>query len=281
VATYAVGDVQGCYAELCQLLDKVAFASTDTLWLAGDLVNRGPDSLAVLRMVRSLGTRAVCVLGNHDLHLLAIYYGGHKTHRGDTFDALLNAPDMPEIAQWYLQQPLLVVDPKLGFAMAHAGIPPIWTLSQAQSLAQEVQDYLQHDDYAHYFRELYGNEPNRWHDDLVGMDRLRLITNYFTRMRLIRPDGQLEFKHKGVLLDLPKGYKPWFDYASLGIATPELVSKLNKRSMQMVFGHWAALEGLTNNPTVTALDTGCVWGRTLTALNLDTGQLSSVSASVD
>lgn len=281
MATYAVGDVQGCYTELCQLLDAVEFSSTDTLWLAGDLVNRGPDSLDVLRLVRSLGSRAVSVLGNHDLHLLAIYYGGHKTHRGDTFDALLSAPDMPEIAQWYLQQPLLVVDPTLGYAMAHAGIPPIWTLAQAQALAQEVQDYLQHDDHKRYFRELYGNEPNCWRDDLSGMDRLRLITNYFTRMRLIRPDGQLDFKHKGVLQDLPKGYKPWFDYAALGIAVPEFDNRLDKKSMRILFGHWAALEGLTNNPTVVALDTGCVWGRALTAVCLDTGQLSCVPASVD
>lgn len=280
MATYAVGDVQGCYAQLCQLLDKVAFASTDTLWLAGDLVNRGPDSLAVVRLVRSLGSRAVCVLGNHDLHLLAIYYGGHKPQRADTFDALLAAPDMPEIAHWYLQQPLLVVDSKLGFAMAHAGIPPIWTLAQAQALAQEVQDYLQYNDYAGYFREMYGNEPNCWRDDLTGMDRLRLITNYFTRMRIIRSDGQLEFRHKGGLQNLPEGYMPWFDYESLGIAKPEFDSRLNKNSMQLLFGHWAALEGLTNNPTVVALDTGCVWGRTLTALCLDTGQLSCVSASV-
>lgn len=273
MATYAVGDVQGCYAELCQLLEAVEFSSTDTLWLAGDLVNRGPESLAVLRLVRSLGSRAITVLGNHDLHLLAIYFGGHKAHRGDTFDALLAAPDMPEIAQWYLQQPLLVVEPTLGFAMAHAGIPPIWTLTEAQTLAQEVQDHLQNDDYVGYFRELYGNEPNCWQDDLRGMDRLRLITNYFTRMRLIRPDGQLDFKHKGVLQNLPKGYKPWFDYAGLGIAPPDA-------SMQIIFGHWAALEGVTDNPQALALDTGCVWGRTLTALCLDTGLLSSVPANV-
>ena len=280
MATYAVGDIQGCYTQLCQLLDEVAFSSTDTLWLAGDLVNRGPDSLAVLRLVRSLGSRAICVLGNHDLHLLAIYYGGHKTHRGDTFDALLSAPDMPEIAQWYLQQPLLVVEPTLGYAMAHAGIPHIWTLAEAQALAQEVGDYLQHDDYAHYFRELYGNEPNCWRDDLHGMDRLRLITNYFTRMRLIRSDGQLDFKHKGALENLPEGYKAWFDYAGLDIPKQKTDSKLNKKPIRILFGHWAALEGLTNNPTVVALDTGCVWGRTLTAICLDTGQLSCVSASV-
>ncbi len=280
MATYAVGDVQGCYAELCQLLEAVAFSSTDTLWLAGDLVNRGPGSLEVLRLVRSLGSRAISVLGNHDLHLLAIYYGGHKTHRGDTFDALLSAPDMPEIAQWYLQQPLLVVEPGLGYAMAHAGIPPIWTLGKAQTLAQEVQDYLQHDDYETYFRELYGNEPNCWRDDLEGMDRLRLITNYFTRMRLIRPDGQLDFKHKGTLQDLPVGYKPWFDYAGLGIGATQSDRMSGKQSVRILFGHWAALEGLTNNPTVVALDTGCVWGRTLTAICLDTGQLSSVSAGV-
>lgn len=280
MATYAVGDVQGCYTELCQLLDKVAFSSTDTLWLAGDLINRGPDSLSVLRLVRSLGARAVSVLGNHDLHLLAIYYGGHKTHRGDTFDALLAAPDMPEIGQWYLQQPLLVVDAALGYAMVHAGIPPIWTLAQAQALAQEVSDALMHGDHVQYFRELYGNEPNCWHDDLQGMDRLRLITNYFTRMRLMRPDGLLDFKHKGVLQDLPEGYKPWFDYAGLGIGPLQFDRKLNENPVKILFGHWAALEGLTNNPTVVALDTGCVWGRTLTALCLDTGQLTCVSANV-
>ena len=281
MATYAVGDVQGCYAQLCQLLDKVAFSSADTLWLAGDLVNRGPNSLDVLRLVRSLGERVVCVLGNHDLHLLAIYFGGHKSHRGDTFDDVLGAPDMPEIGQWYLQQPLIVVEPKLGYVMTHAGIPHIWNLAQAQALAQEVHETLRYGDYVGYFRDLYGNEPNCWRDDLQGMDRLRLITNYFTRMRLIRADGRLEFKHKGRPENLPEGYKPWFDSDGLGIEKPDFDSKLTNKPVRILFGHWAALEGLTNNPTVEALDTGCVWGRALTALCLDTGQLDSVSASVD
>lgn len=281
MATYAVGDVQGCYAELCRLLDKVAFSSSDTLWLAGDLINRGPNSLDVLRLVRSLGERAVSVLGNHDLHLLAIHFGGHKAHRGDTFDDVLDAPDVHEIGQWYLQQPLLVVDEQLGYVMTHAGIPHIWDLAQAQALAQEVHDTLQGGDYVAYFRDLYGNEPNCWHDDLQGMDRLRLITNYFTRMRLIRADGQLEFKHKGVPENSPEGYKPWFDYEGLGIEKPGFDSKLTNKPLRILFGHWAALEGSTNNPTVEALDTGCVWGRSLTALCLDTGQLNRVSASVE
>ncbi len=259
MATYAIGDVQGCYEPLCRLLDTLGPSAGDELWFAGDLVNRGPDSLAVLRLIRSLGEQAKVVLGNHDLHLLAIVYGGHKPTKVDTFTDVLNAPDLEVIGSWYRQQPLLVENAH--WCMTHAGVPHIWTLPEAAARAREVEAVLASERHSEYFAALYGNRPDRWHETLEGMDRWRLITNYFTRMRLLHRDGQLNFSHKGSLQDAPAGWVPWYD---LWATSASAVDK------QLVFGHWAAIEGVTGQPNVHAIDTGCVWGRTLTALCLET-----------
>jgi bis(5'-nucleosyl)-tetraphosphatase (symmetrical) len=268
VATYAIGDIQGCYAEFTQLLDLISFdPERDRLWIVGDLVNRGPDSLAVVRHVRSLGAAAVCVLGNHDLHLLAIRYGGHSPGSGDTFGDLLAADDADEIFAWMRRMPLLVDDPGLGFCMVHAGIPHIWNLVQASRLAREVERVIQGDDYLEFFAAMYGNRPDRWDDALLGMDRWRVITNYFTRMRLIDKAGRLDFTHKGALDAAPRGWHPWYR-----------LRMRNPLPRKLLFGHWAAIDGVTGDSSIIALDTGCVWGRSLTALCLETGRLTRVPA---
>jgi bis(5'-nucleosyl)-tetraphosphatase (symmetrical) len=266
MTTWAVGDLQGCYDELRDLLDRIEFEpGRDTLWLVGDLVNRGPNSLEVLRFVRSLGAAARTVLGNHDLHLLAIRYGGHTPNRGDTFGELLAAPDGDELCDWLRRQPLLVHDDALGHVMTHAGIPHIWNRKRAASLAGEVEAVLRGDGHAEYFAALYGNRPDCWDDDLEGMDRWRLITNYFTRMRLVDKRGRLDFAYKGPVAHAPKGWSPWYDLRA---------RKPLKETL--VFGHWASLEGRTGRAGIVALDTGCVWGRSLTAMNLEDGRFVSV-----
>jgi bis(5'-nucleosyl)-tetraphosphatase (symmetrical) len=268
VATYAIGDIQGCYDELSVLLDRVRFdPSEDRLWLVGDLINRGPQSLKVARFVRSLGDAVLAVLGNHDLHLLAIVFGGHRVNRGDTFTDLLDASDVQDIADWLRHRPLLVRDDGLGYVMTHAGIPHIWSLDEASALAVEVQSVIRSDRHAEYFATMYGNRPACWQDGLEGMDRWRAITNYFTRMRLVDEAGCLEFSHKGSLEDAPVGWWPWYELR----AREPLGAKL-------VFGHWASLEGRTGVDDIIALDTGCVWGRELTALCLETARFTRVSA---
>ncbi len=268
MATYAVGDVQGCYDELSELLEHVRFdPARDRLWLVGDLVNRGPKSLAVLRFVRSLGDAALCVLGNHDLHLLAIRYGGHPVRRSDTFADVLAAEDCDELCDWLRHLPMLVRDDALGYVMTHAGIPHIWDLDQAEGYARELEAVLRSDGHPVYFTGLYGNRPDIWEDSLQGLDRWRAVTNYLTRMRLVSEEGRLEFAHKGAVADAPPGWFPWYELRArrpLGV--------------RIVFGHWAAIEGVTNQPDVIALDTGCVWGRRLTALCLETGELFSIPA---
>jgi bis(5'-nucleosyl)-tetraphosphatase (symmetrical) len=266
VTTWAIGDLQGCYDELRDLLDRIAFEpDRDALWLVGDLVNRGRHSLEVLRFVRSLGAAARTVLGNHDLHLLAIRYGGHTPNRGDTFGELLAASDCDELCDWLRMQPFLVSDPDLGYVMAHAGIPHIWSRKQAEALAGEVEVVLRGDGHAEYFEALYGNRPDCWDEGLKGMDRWRIITNYFTRMRLIDKSGRLDFAYKGPVAHAPKGWSPWYDLRA---------RKPLKETV--LFGHWASLEGQTGRAGIVALDTGCVWGRSLTAMNLDDGSFVSV-----
>jgi bis(5'-nucleosyl)-tetraphosphatase (symmetrical) len=268
VATYAIGDIQGCYDELNALLEQLRFdPSDDQLWLVGDLINRGPRSLDVARFVRSLGDAAVTVLGNHDLHLLAIVFGGHTPNRKDTFTDLLEADDLQDIAHWLRCQPLLVKDDELGYVMTHAGIPHIWSLQEAAALAAEVELVLRNEGYHEYFSAMYGNRPYCWADDLVGMDRWRAITNYLTRMRLVDESGCLDFSHKGTLDDAPAGWLPWYE---LRVREP--------LGAKVVFGHWASLEGHTGVEDIIALDTGCVWGRDLTALCLETSRFTCVSA---
>ena len=270
MATYAIGDIQGCHTEFVRLLDAVAFDSgRDRLWLLGDLVNRGPESLKVMDRVLSLGNRAIVVLGNHDLHFLAIHYGGHAPVATDTFHDLLNAPNADEIADWLRHQRFFHADTTLGYAMAHAGIPPGWSVEQARAHSRELMAVLQGDDHVTYFRQMYGNVPDRLTEDLTGMDRWRILTNCFTRMRLVNREGRLNLTHKGVLADAPAGWFPWYE-----TITEELAD------LRLLFGHWAALEGVTGRSDIVALDTGCVWGRHLTALCLETGEIASVPAAM-
>lgn len=269
--TYAIGDVQGCRAELDHLLDTVGFApARDRLWLVGDLVNRGPDSLGTLRFVRGLGTRAVCVLGNHDLHLLAAAAGIREPLAKDTFGPILAAPDRGEIVEWLRTRPLLHRDRNLGYAMVHAGIPPGWTLDAAEARAREVEACLAGPDWRDLLRNMYGNKPDRWSDTLSGFDRMRFVVNAFTRMRYVQNDGRLDLRNAGPPGTQPKGLVPWF-VARRPAPTEERV----------LFGHWASLPvAAAADPAyrVEALDTGCVWGRQLTALRLDDGRRFAVSS---
>ena len=258
MATYAIGDVQGCYETLRYLLEKINFdRDLDRLWFVGDLVNRGPQTLETLRFVQDLGECAITVLGYHELHLLAIFYGGHESRNGDTLDDVLRAPDCEELTGWLRTLPLMHEDEKQ--VIVHAGIPHIWDLGFAGLAAREVETVIRGSAYIKYFENMYGNFPEVWKDSLFGMDRHRAITNYFTRMRLISGDGTLEFSHKGALFNVPEGYQPWFRFQRL----------VNK---PIIFGHWAALEGETGVDHVSAIDTGCVWGRNLTALRIDDGR---------
>ena len=275
MATYAIGDIQGCYDELRRLLDIVEFdASQDTLWIAGDIVNRGPHTLAVLRFLKSLGNRSITILGNHDLHLLVVAAGVRKPHRADTLNELLAAPDCEELLDWLRRQRLMHADSGLGYAMVHAGLLPQWSIAQALALAGEVEAVLQGPNYADFLQNMYGNEPKQWDDNLAGYDRLRIIVNAMTRLRLCTPDGGMEFSHKTGLHGMPSGYIPWFD-----------VPGRASRDTPLIVGHWAAL-GLLLRPNLLAIDSGCVWGRRLTALRLEDRQIfqcdcSGVSAAAD
>lgn len=260
MAIYALGDIQGCYDELCTALDAVAFdPGRDRLWFVGDLVNRGPKSLEVLRFVHGLGDAAISVLGNHDLHLLAIASGNESQAGKDNLTSILEAPDRDELLHWLRQRPLMHYDPKLDFALLHAGLPPQWTIAMAGMHAHEVEQVLRGDGYAEFFHHMYGNKPKRWSEALEGMDRLRFITNCFTRLRFCTPKGKLRLKEKG-----PPGTQkdpkamPWFD-----------VPGRASRGTRIVFGHWSTLGYVARN-NVWAIDTGCLWGGSLTLLRIDT-----------
>lgn len=269
-----MGDVQGCLREFEILLERINFSSTDQLWLAGDLINRGPHSLEVLRLVYSMDAQVEVVLGNHELHFLAIYFGGHSRNRSDTFDTLLAAPDVEQLANWLCQQKMLHHDSSLKCTMTHAGIPHIWSLKRARALASEVEAVIGGDNAQvsakEFFAGLYGNEPNCWESGLTGLPRYRLLANYFTRMRLVNSAGCLDFSHKGAIGDAPTGWVPWFNLV------PRSTDK--RSAMKLLFGHWAALEGVTDRDDVIALDTGCVWGRYLTAYCLETAALTTVQS---
>jgi bis(5'-nucleosyl)-tetraphosphatase (symmetrical) len=263
MAIYAVGDIQGCYTELMQLLAKIRFdPQLDQLWLVGDLVNRGPDSLQVLRLVKSLGESAITVLGNHDLHLLAVADGTVKLHKGDTLDEILAAPDRDELLNWLRHQRLLHVDGE--FVLVHAGLLPGWTVAQAAHLAREVETALQADDHVDFLAHMYGNQPNAWEDELTGYARLRVITNAFTRMRICTERGKMEFSFKAEQQNIPEGYRPWFDIP--GRASSDAT---------VIFGHWSAL-GLMVKRNAIALDTGCLWGGPLTAIRLEDREIIQV-----
>lgn len=258
MAVYAVGDIQGCYDELRRSLDQTEFEpGRDTLWSVGDLVNRGPKSLEVLRFVRDLGETAVCVLGNHDLHLLALAAGNQKHKDEPSLTAILQAPDREELLHWLRHRPLLHHDGELDFAMLHAGLPPQWDLATARRYASEVENVLRGDEHRNYFMQMYGNKPDIWDPALGGLERLRFTTNCLTRLRFCEADGRLALKEKGPPGSQKKGRMPWF-------AHPERAS----RNQRMICGHWSTLGYLARH-NIWALDTGCVWGGTLTLLRLD------------
>jgi bis(5'-nucleosyl)-tetraphosphatase (symmetrical) len=264
MATYAIGDLQGCYQQLLRLLERLAFdAAQDRLWFVGDLVNRGPDSLDCLRFVRGLGDDAISVLGNHDLHLLTVAEGYARHHRGDTLQAILAAPDRDELLSWLRRRPLIHVEGQ--YALLHAGLLPSWSINKAQSLAREVEAALRAPNYREFIAAMYGNQPDRWDDSLTGFARLRVITNAFTRLRFCTPDGRMEFAVKGELASAPPGYIPWFD-------APDRASA----DHTIICGHWSAL-GLKNEPNLLVIDTGCLWGRELTAVRLQDRALFQVS----
>jgi len=261
---YAIGDVQGCYQPLCRLLDTLRFEpSKDQLWFAGDLVNRGPDSLQTLRLVVSLGEAAVTVLGNHDLHLLARSVGG-RAGRLDSLDELLLAPDAAELLHWLRHRPLLHEAP--GWVLAHAGIAPCWTLAEARQAARDAEAVLRGTEHVDFLRHMYGDEPRQWSAGLSARDALRFTINAYTRMRYCTATTALEFKSKGAPGSQPAGLKPWFANA-----------RRRTLDAEVIFGHWSTL-GQVHWPTarVWGLDTGAVWGGRLTALNLDTRELLAV-----
>lgn len=266
---YAIGDVQGCYDALRKLLDKIKFdPNQQQLWFTGDLVNRGEDSLSVLRLVRDLGAAAVTVLGNHDLFLLAAYYHNVHLKYQHTIQPILDAPDCEELVSWLLQQPLL--HHQHGYTLVHAGIPPQWNLTQAQQYAAEVSVALQHDT-ENFLQHMYGNEPAAWSGTLTGYDRLRYITNAFTRLRLCSAEGELELKFKENATAITDDRRhPWY-----------AIEQRRTKNEKIIFGHWAALQGNITPATenVYALDTGCVWGNCLTAMRLSDQQRFNVDCS--
>jgi bis(5'-nucleosyl)-tetraphosphatase (symmetrical) len=262
MSLYLIGDLQGCHQPLQALLQKIDFsASRDTVYLLGDLVNRGPDSLAVLRRLQKLGDAAQCLLGNHDLHLLAIQHGIRHSHRGDTVQQVLDAPDASALLDWLRQRRMAIHEH--GWLMVHAGVLPQWHAEQTMALAAEVEQALRGPDIKEFLSGMYGNSPNRWHDKLVGADRLRVIVNALTRMRFCSAEGVMEFSSNGDVQTAPPGYLPWFEVP--GRKTAEL---------PLAFGHWSTLgnntaqgqSGLLHNTL--PLDTGCVWGGCLTAAQL-------------
>jgi bis(5'-nucleosyl)-tetraphosphatase (symmetrical) len=256
MATYAIGDVQGCFAELRALLAEIRFDSgSDRLWFVGDLVNRGPASLQTLRFVRDLGDAALCVLGNHDLHSLAVAQGFVKGRRDDTLEELLAAPDRAELLDWLRNRPMIHVDG--GRVLVHAGLLPQWGAEEAAALAGEVEAELRGPRYREFLAQLYGSLPDRWSEDLRGIDRLRVIVNAMTRMRFCTPEGVMEFGTKGEATEAPAGYLPWFDAPGRKSAGDTVIC-----------GHWSAL-GLRIRPNLLALDSGCVWGGQLTAVRLE------------
>jgi bis(5'-nucleosyl)-tetraphosphatase (symmetrical) len=248
VATYAIGDVQGCFDELQALLRKVDFKSTDRLWFVGDLVNRGPKSLAVLRFVRGLGERAVTVLGNHDLHLVAQYEGVEKPKAKDTFQDVLDAPDAGELIAWLRRQPM--VHAEGGYALVHAGLLPQWSIAKAQRLGAEVSAALQAPE---FLAHMYGDKPDRWDDALTGWDRLRVIVNAMTRMRYCDRTGRMDLSRAGT--EPAKGFARWFETR-------------RQEDQTLLFGHWSQL-GLVVRPGFIGLDSGCIWGGKLSALRLE------------
>lgn len=264
--TYAIGDLQGCHSSLLALLRRIDSIDPDaTLWFTGDLVNRGPQSLATLRLVRSLGARAQTVLGNHDLHLLAVAQGIRPLHRSDTLSDILAAPDRTELLDWLRHRPLAhFADQHL---LVHAGALPQWSAPQTLALAHEVETALQGSDWVDFLRGMYGNSPDHWNDALSGDERLRCVVNGLTRLRFCHTDGSMDFKQNGELGSAPPGLLPWFE-----------LPERQTQDVTIVFGHWSALR-LMLRSNLMGLDTGCVWGRQLTAVRLEDRKVVQVECS--
>ena len=258
MATYALGDVQGCFDELQQLLRKAGFGKTDRLWFVGDLVNRGPKSLEVLRYVRDLGERAVTVLGNHDLHLLAQFEAIERPRKDDTFRDVLEAPDAADLVAWVRRRPMMHAEGD--YAMVHAGLLPQWSVDKAAELAREAEAALRAASYREFLANMYGGTPSSWREDLSGWDRLRVIVNAMTRLRFCNAGGEMELRANGT--EAPPGFRPWFELRPAG-------------EMPIVCGHWSAL-GLKLSDNLIALDSGCVWGGSLSALRLEDRTLFQV-----
>lgn len=258
MSRYAIGDVQGCYTELRALLTRLKFSSDrDQLWFVGDLVNRGPQSLEVLRFVRALRENAVTVLGNHDLHLLAVACGSHRKRKSDTLDDIFSAADRDDLLGWLISRPL--AHHERGDLMVHAGLVPQWSVETALALAQEVESALSTDPRS-VFENMYGDEPTRWSEMLVGTERLRFAINVLTRLRVCTHDGDVDLKMKGKPPKAGSKLLPWFD-----------IETRRSTGTRVVFGHWSAL-GLVIRGDVVGLDSGCVWGGALTAFDLDTAR---------
>jgi len=259
LAVYAIGDIQGCLDSLKQLLDKLGVSDSDQIWFTGDLVNRGPQSLETLRFIRSLGNQAVSVLGNHDLHLLALAAGRFHDKPNPTLQPILKAGDREELLDWLRRRPLFHLDKQINWGLVHAGIHPHWDLSTAHRLADETETLLRGDAYDAFMKQLYGNHPENWDPNLTGFDRARFCINAMTRMRFCFPDGRLDFLHKGPPGSQPPELRPWFEIERETPVTPRIV-----------FGHWSAL-GYHKIGPYYGIDTGCLWGGRLTALRLDEG----------
>lgn len=266
MAVYAIGDVQACFDELMQLLEVLHFdPAHDRLWFTGDLVNRGNQSLEVLRFVKSLGDSAVVVLGNHDLHLLAIASGATHLRPKDSFMDVLEAYDRNDLLAWLRQQPLLHHDAQRGYTLIHAGLPPQWDLATAQACAAEAAQVLRGAEAITFFQQMYGDQPKQWREDLCGVERLRFIVNCYTRLRYCDANGRLALEYKGAPGTQAADVMPWFQ-----------VPRRKSAGLKILFGHWSTLGRYQGNG-VYSLDSGCVWGRSLTALCLDDGQWFSVS----
>jgi len=263
LSIYAIGDLQGCFEPLERIVDRIGFdPARDRLWFTGDLVNRGPDSLRCLRFVKSLGNAAVTVLGNHDLHLVCVAEGVEKRKKRDTLDDILAAPDRDELVAWLRTRPLMHAEE--GFALVHAGLLPQWSVARACELAAEVEARLRGRDYRSLLEKMYGDKPDRWSDTLEGIDRLRVIINAMTRLRVCDGDGAMVLAFKGEPGEASASWTPWFDVPSRASA-----------DHTVVFGHWSAL-GLTLRDDLVGLDSGCVWGRSLSAVRLHDRQLVQV-----
>ena len=263
MAPYAIGDLQGCFEPLERLVARIGFdPARDRLWFVGDLVNRGPDSLACLRFVKGLGDRAVTVLGNHDLHLLCVAAGVESARKRDTLDDVLHAPDRDALLEWLRGRALMHVEGP--YAMVHAGLLPEWSVDEARSLAAEVESVLRGPGHRDFLDRLYGDEPSRWSDSLAGMERLRVIVNATTRLRVCHADGAMALSYKGEPGEASEGLIPWFDMPGRRSATHTIVC-----------GHWSAL-GLCTRAKLLSLDSGCVWGRALTAVRLEDRALFQV-----